>query len=236
MSTCPYGIGFNHDGKTVALWCGRWSCDTCRAALAKRWAWRASIQVRSADASAYFWTLTLRPEIKTAYQGFRAIPVKWDNLRKTVQRKTGKWSYLAFVECHTRRSAIPHFHVLSLTPAPVVGRHLSTPIKDLAFGAGFGYMAKEEKIDSGKAASYVAKYASKHDPAIPRGFRRCRCSRDWAKLPEINLPAYLVKSRSEHLADFLVRVAEVTGAEIEILYTRWRVAHNLYNVGYYNDE
>jgi hypothetical protein len=148
-----------------------------------------------------------------------------------MQRSTGKWSYLAFVECHPQRLSIPHFHALSLTAAPVVGKHKSDPLKDLAFQSGFGFMATEELVNTWKAAYYVAKYASKHDPTIPRNFRRCRCSRDWAKLPEIDLPAYLVKSRNEHLSDFVVRVSDVTGVDIDKIYGRYKTACSVYEVG-----
>jgi len=235
MSNCPYGIGFNDHGKAVPLYCGKWSCERCRPDLAKQWAWRASLHISNVDGKAYFWTLTLRGTIHTSYQGFKAIPSAWDALRKTMQRRTGRWSYLAFVECHPKRSNIPHFHVLSLTASPVVGKHKTNPIKDLAWSAGFGYMATEEIVQTWKAAWYVAKYASKHDPSIPRNFRRCRCSRDWAKLPEVDLPAYMVKGKAEHLGDFLLRVSEDCGVEPEILHTRWNVAHSLFELRDYDD-
>lgn len=236
MSHCPYGIGFNDHGKAVPLYCGKWSCDTCRQTLAKQWAWRASLHINNQDKPAYFWTLTLRGSIHTAYQGFRVIPTAWDNLRKTMQRSTGKWTYLAFIECHPKRLSIPHFHALSLTPAPVVGKHKSNPIKDLAYLSGFGYMATEELVQGWKAAWYVAKYASKHDPAIPRNFRRCRCSRDWAKLPKIDLPAYLVKGKSEHLWEFCLRVADITEIAPETILLRFRVASNIYDLPFGEDE
>lgn len=236
LSHCPYGIGFNNAGKAVPLLCGKWSCEKCRVVLAKQWAWRASLHITNTNSQAYFWTLTLRSDIRTAYQGFRVIPKSWDSLRKTMQRKTGKWSYLAFVECHPKRSHIPHFHVLSLTPSPVVGSHIAKPIKDLAYNSGFGYMATEELVASWKAAWYVAKYASKHDSSIPRNFRRCRSSRDWAKLPEQTLPAYMVKSKAEHLWEFIQRVSDCSGVVQETLLLRWRVACNIYEVGYTEDE
>lgn len=232
MSHCPYGIGFNNDGKTVPLLCGKWSCDRCRVTLAKQWAWRASLHITNRSTKAYFWTLTLRSNVRTPYQGFRVLPVAWDSLRKTMQRKTGKWSYLAFVECHPKRSHIPHFHILSLTACPVVGEHVRSPIKDLAYQSGFGFMATEEEVASWKAAWYVAKYASKHDTSIPRNFRRCRSSRDWEKLPDVALPAYMVKSRAEHMWEFVSRVADVTGLDHEQIWIRYRVACNQWEVIY----
>jgi hypothetical protein len=118
----------------------------------------------------------------------------------------------------------------------VVGRHKTNPLQDLAFYSGFGYEATEELVASWKAAWYVAKYASKTDPAIPRNFRRCRSSRDWTKLPEQTLSAYMVKSRNEKLWEFIVRVAETVDLPEERLMERWRVACNLYEGNDYGDE
>jgi hypothetical protein len=236
VSTCPYGIGFSDHGKAVPLYCGKWACERCRTDLAKQWAWRASLHINNSTSEAFFWTLTLRPGIQTSYQGFRALPALWDNLRKKMQRVTGKWTYLAFVECHPQRHSIPHFHAISLTKAPMVGDHIRNPIKDLAYQAGFGFMATEEVVQGWKAAWYVAKYASKHDPAIPRNFRRCRASRDWTKLPEMDLPAYLVKGRNEHLSEFIIRASENTDVDPDTLYRRYKIACNLFEVTGYDDE
>lgn len=236
MATCPFGIGFTNNGKAVPLFCGKWGCERCRTVLAKEWAWRASLHINNTDKQAYFWTLTLRSNIRTPFQGFKAITGNWDALRKTMQRETGKWSYLAFVECHPRRNSIPHFHVLSLTAAPVLGGHKSQPLKDLAWRSGFGYIALEEAVKGWKAAWYVAKYASKHDPAIPRNFHRCRASRDWAKLPERDLPAYLVKSKLEKTWEFILRVSDISGDDPDILFFRYRTACNLYEVSYAGTE
>jgi len=221
-SGCPYGIAFDVNGKVVALWCGKWSCERCQKINAKLWAWRASLHINNADRTAYHWTLTLRSSVRTPYQGFKVIPKLWDNMRKIVQRQTGKWSYMAFVECHPKRSKIPHFHVLSLTPSPALGTHKAEPLKDLAYMAGFGYMATESEVQGYKAAYYVAKYASKHDTAMPRNFRRVRTSQDWAKLPEVLLDPYLVKSHDENVSEFLLRVNTQTNVDIDTLYIRWQ--------------
>jgi len=221
MAHCPYGIAFTNSGKVVALWCGKWSCERCQKINAKLWAWRASLHINNCDRTAYHWTLTLRSTVHTPYAGFREIPRLWDNLRKIVQRKTGKWTYMAFVECHPQRSKIPHFHVLSLTPSPVVGTHKVEPIKDLAWTAGFGYIASESEVQGYKAAYYVAKYASKHDPAMPRNFRRVRVSQDWTKLPEVDLEPYIVRGREESLSEYLLRVNTRTDVPVDTLYIRY---------------
>lgn len=234
MAGCPYGIGFTVNGTIAPLWCGKWSCERCRVINAKLWAWRARLHVDSSDSQAYFWTLTLRSTVRTPYQGYRELKRLWDNLRKTMQRRLSKdkkkWSYLAFVECHPARSKVPHFHVISMSNAPVLGSHVSQPLKDLAFMCGFGYIAKEEEIEGGKAAGYVAKYASKHDPSMPRNFHRCRASKDWAKIPELEQPSYLVRGKDESLTEFLLRVNTRSDVDIEVLYTRYEDALDEYMI------
>jgi hypothetical protein len=109
---------------------------------------------------------------------------------------------------------MPHFHIVSLTKAPY-------RLKDLAMDAGFGFQALEVKITGPAAASYVAKYASKQHPSTPKGFRRVRASRDWAKLPDFDGDPLMVKARSETTYEFIMRVAETTGLVPEDLYERW---------------
>ena len=88
--------------------------------------------------------------------------------------------------------------------------------------AGFGYSATEKRIDSARAASYCAKYASKISPNVPKGFRRVRASRNWAELPDTAYQPLMVKSRRETVPQFLVRVSDNTGIGLSELYERWR--------------
>jgi hypothetical protein len=67
----------------------------------------------------------------------------------------------------------------------------------------------------------VAKYTSKGDAGMPKGFRRCRTSKDWAKLPPFSGSPYLVPSREESTLSFLLRVEAKTGVDIEVLSGRW---------------
>lgn len=96
--------------------------------------------------------------------------------------------------------------------------------------AGFGHQAKELAVDSGGAASYVAKYASKSDDAMPKDFRRVRTSQGWAKLPEYHGMPLIVKARKEFLSEYLIRVAEITGVDFETLHARWTLAHEIDNL------
>lgn len=216
---CPVMKAFNTKGKVVTVYCGLWTCKRCQRKLAQLWAWRVRIHVETSGKPAYFWTLTLRGSVRTPKQGFAALPKLWDTLRKAVQRAVGRWEYVAFVEGHPKRGNIPHFHIISMSKAP-------RRIKDLAMYAGFGYQAKEKRVDGAGAASYVAKYASKQHEDTPRNFRRVRASRSWAKLPEGEGDGFIVKAITETLTAYLLRVHELTGIEMETLLQRWADAHN----------
>jgi hypothetical protein len=221
---CPYTIGFTQAGTIKAITCGMWSCPTCRKKLAAEWSKRAYLHVHEHGDTAFCWHLTLRPDVQNAFQGYLIIKVAWDNLRKQVQRSMGKFSYLAAVEAHPRRNKIPHFHIVTLAPAPY-------RLKDLAYNAGFGYIAKEEAIWSERGAAYVTKYASKYDPSIPKNFRRVRTSQDWTKLPPYAGPPLLVKARSETLASFIIRCSMLIDEEPETLLRRYRAALNHFELG-----
>jgi len=97
--------------------------------------------------------------------------------------------------------------------------------------AGFGYQAYEKPVDGPKAMSYVAKYASKQHEATPKKFRRVRASRDWAKLPAFGGEALFVKARDETLTNYLQRVNEATGVDMDTLLDRWLLAQMRLDAG-----
>jgi len=212
---CPAFYAFDNEGNLHAVQCGQWSCPTCACQLARLWAWRCRLHVTQSGGEAFFWTLTLRGKYRTPALGYQSLPNLWDNLRKRIQRQQKSWSYCAFVEGQPQRDYMPHFHVISMSKAPC-------RIKDLAMECGFGHQAKESMVTSGQAANYCAKYASKTNPATPKGFRRVRASQDWTKLPSFDGDPLLVKSRNELLSDFLLRVHWITGVPIDDLLYVWR--------------
>lgn len=214
MAKCPAFYAFDNEGNLHAVQCGQWSCPTCAKHLARMWAWRCRLHVETTGGEAYFWTLTLRGKYHTAASGYKALPTLWDNLRKRIQRSQKNWSYCAFVEGQPQRDYMPHFHVISMSKSP-------KRLKDLAMECGFGYQAKEKLITSGQAANYCAKYASKTNPATPKGFRRVRASRDWTKLPDFEGEPLLVKAKSELLSDYLLRVHWVSGVPMDDLLLVW---------------
>lgn len=109
---------------------------------------------------------------------------------------------------------MPHFHVISSATTPY-------RVKDYAVHHGFGHQATQTPVNSGQAASYCAKYASKVSPNTPHGFRRVRASRGWAQLPPKTPMAILVPNHKELLSDFLLRVHFATGADLDDLLYIW---------------
>lgn len=182
---------------------------------ARLWSWRVSLHITKRGGPAYFWTFTLGRKYKTAEQGFAALPGLWDRLRKYISRNIdGRWEYCAFVEGQPLRGHMPHFHIISLTKCP-------KRIKDVAVWNGFGYQAKEERINSGKAAAYVTKYASKQSPKTPPGFRRVRTSAHWEKLPVRENSTIFVQATKESLQDYLTRVASETAIPLDEIVQTW---------------
>lgn len=214
LTTCPVTRGFDKRGMLLPVYCGSWQCPHCARVLARQWAWRCRLQMDDDPRVYYFWTCTLRGKYHTALSGFQALPRLWDNLRKAVSRSVGTWSYCAFVEGQPKRDFMPHFHIISSVKAPY-------RIKDFAWDRGFGYQATETRVDGPKAASYCAKYASKVSPHTPKGFRRVRASRDWAKMPDQEFFPLIVKSRRETVTEFILRAHELTGVPMDDLYERW---------------
>lgn len=217
---CPYDIAFRKNGQVVPLFCGRWACPRCAKRNAAQWAVRVFLQIEANPGVCYHMTLTLRPEVKTPAEGFRLLPRLWDTLRKKLQREKApqKWLYCAFVECHPKRGKIPHFHIIS------VGKPAQR-WKDFAYYAGFGYQAWCKPVDSRLGAWYVSKYVGKGDDAVPKGFRRVRASREWAKSPKGEHAAYIVRARGESVGDYIARVASETGKVPEEEYALYALAY-----------
>lgn len=220
---CPQFYAFNTDAHLIAVRCGSWYCPHCMKINARHWAWRVNLHITAKHVPAYFWTLTLGRKYKTAADGFAALPGLWDRFRKYIQRLSpGRWEYVAFVEGQPQRGHMPHFHIISLKKEP-------KRLKDLAVWAGFGYQAKSERITGGKAAAYVAKYASKQSPLTPRGFRRVRASRGWAKLPAKDGEPLIVRAGKESLQDYLERVASETNIPLEDVVSAWLSKETAYD-------
>lgn len=207
---------FNSSGEVVSLACDTWSCSDCAKVLAWRWSERVRYGLAlSPEREAWFWTLTLPGWVSTAQKGYALLPRRWDNFRKHIQRAVGRWSYVAFIEAHPHRDFIPHFHIISLQKSPA-------RLKDIAHHAGFGYQAREVRINGRSAATYVSKYASKQGQGMARYFRRVRVSHDWPRLPS---PVYELQvyppQKGESLTRYLQRVSTTLVLPLEMVRARW---------------
>lgn len=171
----------------------------------------------------------MRGSIKTKEYAYKRLPVLWNRVRVFMQRhviridgKNAKWEYLAFVEGQSHRNNMPHFHVISSHPCPI-------RIKDFAVKRGFGYQAKEKPIDGNGAAEYVTKYVTKGDVDMPKGFRRCRPSQGWSKLPSSLARVLLVPTHGERIESYLKRVCYETGMPISAIWAKWSKANQVDN-------
>lgn len=249
QTECVGFKAFLENGQIVTVYCGQWKCSRCSKKNAAKWAIRVIQHINNQEARASeatkrtgvkherhefrFWTLTLRPSIRTAKQGYDVLPRLWDNLRKAIQRYYGNplWQYIAFVEAHPKRAKIPHFHVITSLPVPYVKQARKDKngkvylrrlrLKDLAYKCGFGFEAYDVPVSGRKAANYVAKYASKGSDEIPKGFRRVRASKHWDKLQKLDRPKLLVKAAHETNFAYIWRVQDACGLPIEELWEKW---------------
>lgn len=164
----------------------------------------------------------MRGSINSKSYAYERLPKMWNAMWQYVRYqvkvdfgKSGKWTYLAFVEGQPKRNHMPHFHVISST-------RMQKRIKDVAAEHGFGHQAKEKEIDGYEAADYVAKYLSKGDAEMPKSFRRARASQDWEKLPKRATQKLIVPLRGEQLSTFIVRASDETGLPIEVIWSKWK--------------
>jgi len=227
--SCPVTYGFDHSLNGRIIFCGGWRCSNCAKRLAGKWAKRAELGLlelsEGSGHEAWFLTLTLGARYKTPHDGFVAIPRLWDTTRKAFQRWYGAFTYLAAVEGQRQRDAMPHFHILTTVEPPwprgkrgYVTKH---GVHDFAVAYGWGHQAELEIVSNAQAAVYIAKYASKGDPAMPRNFRRMRVSADWPALPDMAGSPLLVPARDEDIAHYIARVADETGSPPEEVYSAY---------------
>lgn len=218
---CPVKIAFTTKATVAPIYCGQWSCTRCRSKLARKWAAVAVLGIKTLPGKSRFWTLTMLPRYKSTTEAYKMLPKLWDALRKDMQRLYKRWDYLAFVEGQPERGDMPHFHIISMQPIP----EKYPRIKEFAVHHGFGYQADDKPVTHRKAAAYVAKYASKGTPGIPKHFQRVRPSKQWPKLPDSDeFDAYIVQQLSELYIDYIERVSNLTGIDHDTLNDRYNAA------------
>lgn len=241
---CPVSVCFTKDGVAKLLYCGQWQCKECRKRLARKWAQRVYLHISNEQlvgedpdgvdyVDYWFITFTLRGNIRSAKAAFEALPKLWDTFRKRMQRRYKHFDYCAFVEGQTKRGNIPHFHIISSRPLPIPkgkkGQYTKRAVHDYAHGLGFGHQADMQSVNNKLAAHYVTKYATKQSDETPKGFRRVRASRSWAKLPKDPDKILIVKLKGETIPEFIARASDITGRSEAELYadmiTLWAQNH-----------
>jgi len=187
-------IGVNQNEKVALLSkasCKCWNCEPCAARNAKRWIATVIHGVNTIQGNWYFLTIT-------AHRKFRKTK-SVDNLRKgwkklynrilVVLGETLQIGYYCKVwEQHEDGSF--HVHILCNY---CLGERWA---KDNAAQCGMGFQANWSLVENaGQIAGYMAKYTLKNalisrgGVVWPKGLRRIETSRNWPKLPklEVNL-------------------------------------------------
>lgn len=217
---CIATVGVTPDGHVFPVRCKRWACPICAPINALHAAIKTANGVYALASSGVmvkFATITQPGNIKSPRLAYAILDNQWDKFRNRWQywaRKAGiPNTYAAFVEGQSRRSDMPHFHIIgSALPKRWV-------VRDWATASGFGYQADVQKIQANAGVAwYVSKYSTKGSDAeyIPRGFRRVRYSQDWPDmLFEVDLQedTAIVRKQHESYASWLVRAVSAFQVE-----------------------
>lgn len=220
---CPMAVAFTQDGTASLLYCGKWDCQHCKPFNAGKWAQIGKFAVaygQSGRLPVVFWTLTLGSNYTTTEQGYKALPKLWDNFRKALQRTIGRFDYIAVVEEQPKRRKMPHFHVLAFAQIPAGYSKRRDPhkwIKDFGVKMGFGHQCKELPVDDYLVVVYLMKYLSKDGQGLPKNFRRVRTSTTLPRPPDQAKKPYIVRSFGEPIQDYLFRVEDISGRDIDDL-------------------
>lgn len=100
-------------------------------------------------------------------------------------------------------------------------------LHNFAVSKGWGFEAELKPVDDRGAGWYVAKYASKQHEDTPKGFRRVRASKTWAKLKKHDHDPLIVPGKSEDVEQFINRLSELTGVPQEECYAYYRSGQQL---------
>jgi hypothetical protein len=215
---CAQLLAYSPDlASFIPLRCGKWDCSICAEINAVYWSVYAAhgiAQLMSDGVMLSVWTLTLTNKIRSSKRAFEVLPKIWDAFRKNFP---SEYRYIAFVEHHTKRTKIPHLHLIT-----DISWDFPT-LKQYAIASGFGWKCYLQTVYSPGAGWYISKYVAKHEAVkkgMPKNFRRVRQSRKWPKMPDESesVYSYLIKRPSETLTAFLDRIARnVAKSEDELL-------------------
>lgn len=188
----PYLLGVNeNEHKTILskAACKCWDCETCGARNARLWIARILNGINSLGFSLSFLTLTSHRRHRKQ-RSLACLRQGWKKLYNRIIAKLGKTAkslYMVRVwEQHKDGSF--HLHVL-------ISVNFGTRwAKNNARACGMGHQADWRDIENaGMVAGYVAKYTLKNSTTTrggvkwPKGLRRVEVSRNWPKLPDMEI-------------------------------------------------
>lgn len=183
----PYLVGFQREQRraiVVKSNCDMWECEECAQRKRSRWVARAILgcnEIRSNGSSVKFVTITTAEWYADTADAIATFPRAWEKLYARMKRKNSQLMYLLTVEFGKKTG---HMHAHFLTNYDEKTRWF----KNNARACGLGYQAKVEEVENNdKVAGYVSKYIGKSlaGHALPRKFRRVRCSQNWTQLDEL---------------------------------------------------
>jgi len=185
--------------KWIGLVCrhmnGLWKQIRCRNCAGCHHSWRATVRAKILAGceghKVWMWTLTLAEYPKDMKEDrFDFIQERWHYLLRNGGKRGIAFEYLRVVELQKRGT--PHFH-LAVKQFTMRGQEMSHTkaianiLRDLAQGAGFGYIMDFQAARLGGAgvAAYMAKYMTKETDWYElrredgRAIRRYARSRGW---------------------------------------------------------
>ena len=178
---CKSIVTGKRDRRIIPIYCGKWSCHTCRDRKAKRTLARAlngGIVLRGKqdgfrDKYNYKLLTLTAPgkEWREKHSKPEALALLQEGFQKVIKalRHSGKFDFLRVVEA--QKDGFPHFHVLLAGPGIRRKEVLRDIVRLWGERYGFGFV-KMNALKSGtsieKAISYCLKYLFKEPMTLPK--------------------------------------------------------------------
>ncbi len=163
-------------GVLVNVPCGQWSCASCGAKKARRYAGVARGGCELATERIRLITVTMPRE--DPRESWRLLGARFGRFSERVAYRLGRrLTYFGTVELQRRGN--PHLHLLTRDSGYLAKASLAAACT----GSGFGFVDIRQ-IAVGAGVQYVTKYLHKSaGQEMPKGVRRIRRSRDWFTEP-----------------------------------------------------
>jgi hypothetical protein len=224
MSTlCPatYAVHKAQNGieEVVPFFCKQWSCGRCRQSVSKLWAHKVYVAFNAKTMSAsikgdkspiWFITLTMprgwHKSDRVSKAHYDYLHDKWRKVVKECQKKYHNFAYVAVLEAH--KTGVPHLHILMTRPLPTKNQPRASKheLHDYAVSHGFGYMVDQQRVNSRRAASYVAKYLTKGGHLLHKGARRVWATHKLFPEAKGSGGAWIARERGQDWVEWAARV------------------------------